>query len=210
MNEIESVIRAYHSKIKESNIHRYASFDFCFEYFYYNRGNLMGENLQTSCCQLWAYLASWGMIVRGNELQGKSYVSLIGVIQYINKHTEYYDLTIEDTDYIKKMLDLYTGIDKALNLTKQKSRKTLITKIILGVYACCPAYDSNFCTTFGVSTFTKLSRGDLEKIVNFYNKNKVVLDNILFYTHHFYKNDTHAKLLYTPAKLIDMYGFEKK
>lgn len=205
VKDIQSQICKYMSG-RSNNETRYASFDLCYEYFYYNKGNLTGGNLQTSCCQLWAYLASWGMIARGNELQGKSYASLIGVVQYINKHPEFYDLKIEDNDYIKKMLNLYKNIDHVLNFTKQKNKKILITKIILGVYACCPALDSRFCNTFGLSTQSDLKKKDLETIQNFYSDNSIEINKICITTLSFGRTK-HKGLPYSVAKIIDMYGF---
>ena len=214
MEEVKSTIENFineRKKNKEVINHRYTSFDFSYNYFYHNRGNLLGDNLQESCLQLWAFLASWGMIVRGNELQGKNYASLMGVVQYINKHPEYYDLTFEDKDYIKKVLDLYKGIDTALNFTVQKNRKTLVTKIILGVYACCPAFDSRFCTTFGLSSQGRLTEKKLQVVVDFYRKHKKQIDSFKIPTEilPFEKKGKMKSLFYTPAKIVDMYGFEK-
>ncbi len=206
--EINNKINSY-NRLRNSSTRRYAAFDLCYEYFYNNRRNLIGNNLQTSCCQLWAYLASWGMVMRGNELQRSSYAILTGVVKYIHSHSEYYNVKIEDKNYIDKILELYDGIDKALDLKEQKNKKTLITKIILGVYACCPAFDSRFCRTFGTSTSGRLSKRNLQSVVDFYKKHKLIFDNICFYTLHFDKKEKNPCLKYTPAKLIDMYGFER-
>ena len=214
IEDIEGPIKSFINEIEKNGgiNHRYTSFDFCYNYFYNNKGNLVGDNLQESCLQLWAFLASWGMIVRGNELQGKSYVFLIDVIQYINKHPEYYDLTIEDKEYTKKVLNLYKGIDNALRFTKQKNKKTLITKIILGVYACCPAFDSNFCKVFHSSSQGNLTESNLQKIIDFYRDNKEQIDSLKISTQVSpFKGEVKRKsLFYTPAKLIDMYGFQKE
>ncbi len=212
MEEVKSIIQKFIDERNRENLnHRYTSFDFCYNYFYHNRSNLVGGNLQESCLQLWAFLASWGMIVRGNELQGKSYVALSDVVKYINKHSEYYDLEIEDKYYIKKVLDLYEGIDKALNFTEQKNRKTLITKIILGVYACCPAFDSRFCTTFSLSSQGHLTEKNLQVVVDFYRKHKKQIDSFNIPTEvlPFEKKGKMESLFYTPAKIVDMYGFER-
>lgn len=53
---------------------RYASYDYCFNYFqsFYNNGTVVElaseANLQMSCLQLGFYLASWGML-RGSSLE---------------------------------------------------------------------------------------------------------------------------------------------
>jgi len=57
---------------------RYASFDFCYNYFYsfYKENRLSelanGQNLQTSCLQIGFYLASWGMMRGSSFLLEKS------------------------------------------------------------------------------------------------------------------------------------------
>ncbi len=193
---------------RSSNVHRYASWDFCYEYFYHNQGKLVGQQLQTSCMQLWSYLASWGMIVRGNELQRQSYACLVDVVKYINIHQKCYQVHLDDINYIDKMLTLYDELDQALNLHSQKNRKTLITKIILGVYGCCPAFDNRFCTTFGLSTTGRLTRNNLKEVQEFYFNNINDINNENIQTLPF-GNSNRASLRYPAAKLIDMYGFTK-
>ncbi len=193
---------------RSSNVHRYASWDFCYEYFYHNQGKLVGQQLQTSCMQLWSYLASWGMIVRGNELQRQSYACLVDVVKYINIHHKCYQVHLDDINYIDKMLTLYDELDQALNLHSQKNRKTLITKIMLGVYGCCPAFDSRFCTTFGLSTTGRLTRNNLMKVQEFYFDNINDINNENIQTLSFGYSSI-GSLRYPVAKLIDMYGFTK-
>lgn len=193
---------------RDSTIPRYASWDFCYEYFYHNQGKLGGVNLQTSCMQLWSYLASLGMIVRGNELQKNNYACLVDVVKYINVHQQYYQIHLSDNVYINDMMTLYNEFDNALNLQSQKNRKTLITKIMLGVYGCCPAFDSRFCKTFGLLTKGKLTVENLKKVQNFYFNNQKVIDIINIQTLSFGKQKK-KHLKYPTAKLIDMYGFNK-
>ena len=204
MEEIEKYLNMYENQIELN--HRYASFDFCYNYFSSYKGNLVGENLQTSCMQLWSYLASWGMVVRGNELQSTNYSCLKGVVDYVNKHTEFYDLSIDDDHYADKILKLYNEIKKSLGFT-QKNQKTLITKIILGVYACYPAIDINVSTTFGMRITGDLRETDIEKIVDFYKENRTYLAPILKDIKCLSFAGKKTDVPYTFAKLIDMYGF---
>ncbi len=193
---------------RDSTIPRYASWDFCYEYFHNNIGKLCGKRLQTSCMQLWSYLASWGMIVRGNELQKNNYAYLVDVVKYINVYPQYYQVRLDNKDYIDKMLTLYNELDNALNLHSQKNRKTLITKIMLGVYGCCPAFDTRFCTTFGLSTTGDLTNNNLKKVQDFYFNNMNEINSINIQTLSFGKSNK-GHLKYPAAKLIDMYGFNK-
>lgn len=148
------------------------------------------------------------MIVRGNALQQKSYAYLIDVVKYINVHQQCYQVHLDDINYIDNMLTLYDELDQALNLQSQKNRKTLITKIMLGVYGCCPAFDSRFCTTFGLSTTGRLTRNNLMKVQEFYLDNINDINNENRETLSF-GNSSIGSLRYPVAKLIDMYGFTK-
>ena len=105
MEDIKKYIDSF-DEDRINNKHRYASFDFCYEYFYYNRGNLLGGNLQISCSQLWSYLGSWGMVARGNELQNRSYASLVDIISVINNNPEYYSIAIDSKNYVEKMNEM--------------------------------------------------------------------------------------------------------
>ena len=187
---------------------RYSSFDLCYLYFKTNKGKLTGNKLHLSCLQLWAFLGSWGMITRGNALQKKSYASLKEAITFINDNPQYYRVDLGHSDYVTNILDLYKGIKKALNL-KQKNQKTLITKIILGFYGICTAFDTKFCESFNCHTQGDLNKSDLEKVVSFYLLNKDIINN--------YKRPSVLKfdgsksnMYYTIAKLVDMIGFTRK
>ena len=46
---------------------RYASFDFCYNYFFTFKGQLSAD-LEKSCFVLWGYLASWGMLRGSSEV----------------------------------------------------------------------------------------------------------------------------------------------
>src|SRR5579885_2777245 len=68
---------------------RYASFDYCFNYFQgvRERGEaeqLLDEaNLQMSCLQLGYYLASWGMMRGSGQLLQRSLRGLVPVVEVI-------------------------------------------------------------------------------------------------------------------------------
>lgn len=188
---------------------RYSSFDLCFSYFISNRGKLLGSNLETSCLQLWAFLSSWGMVARGNAMQGKSYASLRDIIQFINDNPQYYFSKIDSNNYVDEMAALYLGLKKALNLT-QASQKTIITKIMLGVYACIPAFDQYVCKTLGTSTIGDLSKRNIKSIVSIYKAHKKQIDLLASTTPVISFNGTNVNgLNYSPAKIIDMIAFTR-
>ena len=197
-------------KGRRSAEERYSSFDLCYYYFISNKGNLVGENLETSCLQLWAFLSSWGMEARGNAMQGKSYASLKAVIQFINDNPQYYSSSISSHSYADEMLKLYHGL-KAVLCLSQASQKTLITKIMLGVYACIPAFDQYVCETLGTSTIGDLSKRNIKSIVSIYDEHKEQIDSLVATTHVFSFNGVQIKKLnYSPAKIIDMIAFTRQ
>ena len=197
-------------KGRRSAEERYSSFDLCYYYFISNKGNLVGENLETSCLQLWAFLSSWGMVARGNAMQGKSYAVLKGVINFINNNPQYFLSRIDSKNYVEEMISLYFGLKKTLNLD-QASQKTIITKIMLGVYACIPAFDQYVCETLGTSTIGDLSKRNIQSIVSIYKKHKEQIDSLVETTHVFSFNGVQIKKHnYSPAKIIDMIAFTRQ
>ena len=70
---------------------RYASFDYCYNYFYsfYKEGKIKElaseENMQMSCLQLGFYLASWGMMRGSSFLLEKSVLHYSNLIKAISK-----------------------------------------------------------------------------------------------------------------------------
>ncbi|MEK7664769.1 MAG: hypothetical protein AAB361_01360, partial [Patescibacteria group bacterium] len=65
---------------------------------------------------------------------------------------------------------------------ENKPSDTLITKIMLGVFANVPAFDKYFRKSFKIHSFNKKS---LLKIKNFYEKNKDVFNSFKIYTFDF-------------------------
>src|SRR3989344_1195129 len=128
---------------------RYASFDFCYNYFYsfYKRNKLNElvdeKNIQMSCLQLGFYLASWGMM-RGSsfllEKSVKNYKNLIVAISKMDPKLWEIDVDKYNEDNIKLLLNCEQRIIEVLG-TENKPSDTLVTKIMLGVFANIPAYD---------------------------------------------------------------------
>jgi len=132
---------------------RYASFDFCYNYFYsfYKRNKLDEladeKNLQMSCLQLGFYLASWGMM-RGSsfllEKSVKNYKNLITAISKMNPKLWEIDVDDYNEENISLLLNCKQDIIEALSKDNAKTWNTLVTKIMLGIFANVPAYDDNF------------------------------------------------------------------
>ena len=190
---------------------RYASFDFCYNHFYsfYKEKRLSeladGKNLQTSCLQIGFYLASWGMMRGSSFLLEKSvrnYKSLIVAISKMNPKLWEIDVENYNEENISFLLNCKQQIVSALG-KKNKPSDTLITKIMLGVFANVPAFDQYFRKSFGVHSFNKKS---LLKIKNFYEENNEVFNLFKIHTFDFLTAEE-TNIVYTKAKLIDMSGF---
>jgi hypothetical protein len=190
---------------------RNASFDFCYNYFYsfYKENKLSElaneENLQISCLQLGFYLASWGMMRGSSFLLEKSvriYKNLITAISKMSPKLWEIDVDKYDEENIKSLLDCKQQIINAFG-KENKPSDTLVTKIMLGVFANIPAYDQYFRKSLDVNSVNKDS---LLKIKKFYEENKDTFDTLKIHTFDFLTSEE-TDIIYPKAKLIDMYGF---
>lgn len=190
---------------------RYASFDYCYNYFYsfYKEKKLSelanDKNLQMSCLQLGFYLASWGMMRGSSFLLEKSVRNFINLIIAISKmNTKLWEVDVDkyDEENIKLLLDCKQKIIDALG-KENKPTDTLVTKIMLGVFANIPAFDQYFRKSFELNSVNK---GSLLNIKNFYDANKDAFDSFKIYTFDFLTSKQ-TDIIYSKAKLIDMYGF---
>lgn len=192
---------------------RYASFDYCYNYFrsFKNKPKQLvsKNNMQMSCLQLGFYLSSWGMMRGSSFLLMKSvrhYEGLIGAISEMDGCLWDIDVPTYNDENIKMLMDCKNKIKEVLEKEKYKSSDTLITKIMLGIFANVPAYDTyfkKFLKRIGASqTFNEKS---LKVIKEFYDGKKKDF-NVKIRTYDFWSGkETGA--LYTKAKLVDMCGF---
>lgn len=202
---------------------RYASYDYCYLYFQKNKGNLGGSNMENSCMYLWSYLASWGMLRGSSALLQCSPSVLKELIKYFDSISNSIVWTVDVGFYIPEnnveIISVYKNISNILkeqiakSLGKKKDNVkvsvTLVTKIMLGVFGCVPAFDQYFYHTFHnmYGGFGKLGNTELDLLQRFYVKYKSEIDSFQIPVLDFAGNNTN--LLYKKAKLIDMYGFIK-
>ena len=190
---------------------RYASFDYCYNYFYffYKKRKILDiartENLQISCLQLGFYLASWGMMRGSSFLLNKSLRNHTGLIKAISEMDPVlWEIDVDNytAENIALLLDCKNALYAAL--APDKPSDTLITKVMLGVFANIPAFDRNFKNGLGVNSVNEKS---LEKLRGFYLEKKHEFDSIpKIHTLDFH-NGKETDVFYTKAKLVDMYGF---
>ena len=148
---------------------RYASFDYCFNYFQNARdaqetaGLASADQLELSCLHLGFYLASWGMMRGG--LHGRSLQELVPVVQAIADEppvTWELDVPGYSEAGIAAVLALGDRIGTAYTFT---AGPVLVTKTMLGVFGCIPAFDRFFRLGFGRAA---LDRATLTQISDFY------------------------------------------
>ncbi len=196
---------------------RYRSFDLCYGYFKSNRKNLTGQNIEKSCYVLWSYLASWGMLRGSSYLLSKNASYLKPLIEYINSDgDDMFDVDVcsyGNEGVIEMILESYGRIKELLTPVSDKNTKpskTLITKIMLGVFGCIPAYDRYFIAAFkGKKGFLspQLNISSIKCIAEFYENNKDEIDSLVkeIWVKNFDGNDTTFN--YPIAKIVDMCGF---
>lgn len=192
---------------------RYASYDFCYGYFQQHRGNLC-SNMENSCWVLWGYLASWGMLRGSSELLHLSPAALQSLIKYFDdlKDTIWAADVPMYTDpiVVQTINEVYAEIVAKLKEMNVSATNTLVTKIMMGVFGCVPAYDSYFTNKFRElfmprCAFRSVNKKSLQCIYDFYISNKTELDSLKINVIDFSGNKT--SMTYKIAKLIDMYGF---
>jgi hypothetical protein len=188
---------------------RYASFDYCFNYFqsYREHGRLSdlvrGDTLQLSCLQLGFYLASWGMFRGAADLLQRSAKHLVPLIEVIAKAPAdiwRIDAHLYGDGHCQVIFEMARRIRMAL---AGEASDILVTKIMLGVFGCVPAFDAYFKKGFEVATFGPKA---LRKLGDFCRENTDLIERGRVHTLEF-ESGQEAGRRYTRAKVIDMIFF---
>lgn len=137
ISEAIEAIKKYHYSV-DNNYTRYKSWEHCYHAFKLYRHDNKTEFL---CLHLSCYLASWGML-RNSALINYDYLVHKEFVEQVSntKFDKLYDDNCYDIDLIIELVGL---INKVYPNTISKT-KTFVTKILLGVFGCVPAYDSEF------------------------------------------------------------------
>lgn len=189
---------------------RYASFDYCYNHFQQAREAKQitrladQDHLMLSCLQLGFYLASWGMMRGSGDLLYRSVRDLVPVVEKIAAEpADVWNLSAGN---------LATDADAVLALSHRirtsftiPASDVLVTKTILGVFGCVPAFDRYFRLGFGCST---LCKDALVRIGRYYTDNQVAIDAHDIRTLDFDTGlDTERR--YPTYKIIDMVFFQE-
>jgi hypothetical protein len=217
-DDVEKYVRDFIKKTKPD--HRYASFDYCYNYFL--KSDKLKEDMEKSCLVLGFYLASWGMYRGGGFLlREKSLKHFEKTIECVSKWKREnpavwsIDVDSYDDKNIKTIIDIYSEIKTCL-IDGKHADLTLVTKVLLGVFGFIPAFDNFFCETFsgiaketdGKCGFCSVNQDSLNSIKGFYDKKKDIIDKLSMETFTFdFATGEKTTIHYPKAKIIDMYGF---
>jgi hypothetical protein len=187
---------------------RYTSFDYCYNHFQSHRSLDLAKlaspsGMELSCLHLGYFLASWGMLRGSSDLLKRSikhYAPLIEVIASVNPSVWEIDAHAYTDESIRLLLEAASQLRTAL---PEGASDILVTKIMLGVFGCVPAFDTYFRKGFGVAAF---GRKSLRKIAGFYQDNAGVIEAHRVPTLDFASGEETTQK-YTRAKVIDMIFF---
>lgn len=188
------------SEEQNKEFHRFNSWKHCYEYFQHTKVNNQFQDIEKASLHLGFYLASWGMYRGSTFLLQNDYKIHNGVIDIVidiieKKKNNNFDDFEKISNIAKRISEHYLTAHP--NSKKNKnSTDTLITKILLGTFACIPAYDRYFIIGLkkhGITT--KFDENSFNMINKFYDDHK----------EEFIKFNKDAKYEYPKMKLLDMY-----
>lgn len=118
---------------------------------------------------------------------------------------------IDVDDYNEENISLLSNckedIIEVLGEDNAKTWNTLVTKIMLGVFANVPAYDGNFKKFLKKNNYCQIfNKISMIELKNFYKENKKIFDSFKIKTFDLLTSKK-TNIIYTKAKLIDMCGF---
>ncbi len=196
---------------------RSQSYDHCFNYFAETKD--LEDDLEKSCVVLGFYLASWGMYRGSTYLQQQTnsshLVPTIRKIQVLRPALTGIDLHNYDEDNINAVLAAYREIRNALQIP-QRSQVTLVTKIMVAVFGCIPAFDRNFTKGFrqvlGEHARLPYGRIDgevLQLLAAFYRANRADIDALHEQSRTVaFGTDNTSDHRLSRAKIVDMYCYQ--
>ena len=205
---VHDVLESYFNDLTKRLYHSNLSWENCYKFFCENHEKILEDGEKSEICEIAAlhlafYLASWGMY-RGSAFirryDHNIYKGLI--IELLSNCENLWKKDVEWSD-LKKANEIITNYfiglkkdDKSTDKDKHSNRptQTLITKILMGIFACVPAYDRyvikalkayNICQTYKEDSYNEIKKWLEERNYN-YKLSK-------------------SEVEYTPMKLIDVY-----
>lgn len=205
--DIEANLKAYLGAREPTG--RYTSFDYCHNYFrqHHEEGRVadLGNDdaIQLSCLHLGFYLASWGMLRGSSVLLQRSVKHFAPVVEVI-AHSPDAIWRVDADDYGDEACEVLFDVGRRIRAAfPEGASDILVTKIMLGVFGCVPAFDTYFKKGFGVWTF---GRKALRQVSRFYAEHSEVIESHRVPTIDF-ASGAPTERRYSRAKVIDMIFF---
>lgn len=176
--EIGGVLERYKNVLSGEGHTRYKSWEYCHSVFVKQRNSGLSDETVVDFLSLHLafYLASWGMYRGSSELLQYDYHVLEGVVRCVfdSKYSKLWDYKPNgiDKNDIELIKEAYKDIEDKLSEKLERPSHILITKIMLGTFACAPAYDEMLVLgmrKIGVKPFSK-KEINLEGLVEFATK----------------------------------------
>lgn len=197
INTALNAIKKYHYSINNEYT-RYKSWEHCYNAFKKYRHDK--DKTEFLCLHLSCFMASWGML-RNSRLINYDYLIHKDFVMEISniKYDKLYDDSFENVDLINELTELINKLYVHKITNKERLSDTFVTKILLGVFGCVPAYDSYFKSA--VKHYKVCSQNFNERslisLYSFYNLYFEEFENLR-------KQFANEGVYYTPMKLIDM------
>lgn len=190
-------IKKYHYSI-DNEYTRYKSWEHCYNAFKKYRHDK--DKTEFLCMHLSCFMASWGML-RNSKLMNYDYLIYKDFVLAISgtKYDKLYDDSFDNIDLINELAELINKLYAHKISNKERLSDTFVTKILLSVFGCVPAYDSYFKSA--VKHYKVCSKNFNERslisLYSFYNLYFNEFENLR-------KQFANEGVYYTPMKLIDM------
>lgn len=213
MDKVENVLKKYFEELKSRPYHSNLSWENCYKFFYENRDEFdkvdeKSELIEKAALHLAFYLASWGMYRGDTFLRQYDHSVYKGlIIDLLNKYSNFYDKEFVDWENLKNakndIIEYFKNLKRKDKKYKNEPTKTLITKILMGIFGCVPAYDR-----FVKRALQEYSREHSHKRIcqTFndvsYNTLKDWWEQYNCSEQHHLKGST---ITYPPMKLVDVY-----
>lgn len=168
MKKFENTLDNFFGSWVNDKNSRFLSWEHCYNFFKDNKDEILndktGKMLDLASLNLSFYLASWGMYRGSSNILWKDY----------KIHKELISTLLKEYSVLFNKNIAWEEIEKAIEKVKKYYKKlditptdTLITKVLLGIFACVPAYDEffkkgikhydkNFSQRFNESSFKTL------------------------------------------------------
>ncbi len=214
--DFKTNLNTFYEKLNRNNNEnqkhdRYLSWEHCYLYFLKNHDDIKNNPnndkiIDDAALNLAFYLASWGMYRGSSFILQYDYKIHKEIIKKLISN-EYCSLFYDYTDWNKinnaKNLinEHYKSYMQKYSHSKEISN-TLVTKILMGIFACTPAYDRFFIG--GLSEFKKINNANITK--NFCKNNHEYFLKLIEkeYLNLDFNLISDSSIPYPKMKLIDM------